>query len=313
MSSFERFKKSVDSSRIAQSMAKSQEKKSYDDGSWKIEADKETGSAEATIRFLPPKDGDIPYEVIFSHFFKGDDGSWCVVDRCGRTFGETCPICEANKALWATGREADQNVARNRKARKNYLFNIYVVDDKRHPENNGKVFPFKAGPSIFNMVMDAMKEDSEFDEEPKRPFDLYSGHNFILRIRKEQSKSFPTYDKSKFVSKATPLASTDEELEKIYNSMVDLKEFANRGRLSIDAVQEKAAKAYCGTLNLGGSASQKQARAYEALETPKAAEKSYTAGDALPWDEPVQQPSVKPSEISDDDDTFWSDLEAGKI
>ena len=54
MSSFERFKKSVDSSRIAENMAKSQERKSYDDGSWKIEADKETGSAEATIRFLPP-------------------------------------------------------------------------------------------------------------------------------------------------------------------------------------------------------------------------------------------------------------------
>lgn len=318
MSSFEKFRNAANSAKIAENMMKSQNKNNYDDGSWKLDTDKETGAAEAVIRFLPPKDGDMPYELIYSHFFKGDDGKWCVIDRCPRTFGEECPVCKANGELWATGREDDKAKASKRKARKNYVFNILVVKEPRHPENEGKVFPFKAGPAIFQMIMDAMRDDSEFGEAPKKPFDLFEGHNFVLRIRKEANREFPTYDKSFFQREATPVASSDAELERIFNSMTDLKEFVNSKRISESAVAQKAVGAYCTSLPKFATSQTRHAFTEAEPEMP-----SYKAMDKLPWDEEPDTPvaSAKPtpsvtggSEMgssTDDSMKFFEDLANG--
>lgn len=318
MSSFEKFRNAANSAKIAENMMKSQNKNNYDDGSWKLDTDKETGAAEAVIRFLPPKDGDMPYELIYSHFFKGDDGKWCVIDRCPRTFGEECPVCKANGELWATGREDDKAKASKRKARKNYVFNILVVKEPRHPENEGKVFPFKAGPAIFQMLMDAMRDDSEFGEAPKKPFDLFEGHNFVLRIRKEANREFPTYDKSFFQREATPVASSDAELERIFNSMTDLKEFVNSKRISETAVAQKAVGAYCTSLPKFATSQTRHAFTEAEPEMP-----SYKAMDKLPWDEEPDAPvaSAKPtpsvtggSEMgssTDDSMKFFEDLANG--
>lgn len=292
MSSFEKFRNAANSAKIAENMMKSQNKNNYDDGSWKLDPDKETGAAEAVIRFLPPKDGDMPYELIYSHFFKGDDGKWCIIERCPRTFGEECACCAANGELYATGREEDKNKARARKARKSYVFNILVVKEPRHPENEGKVFPFKAGPAIFQMIMDAMRDDSEFGEAPKKPFDLFEGHNFVLRIRKEANREFPTYDKSFFQREATPVASSDAELERIFNSMINLKEFAESKRISESAIATKVAGAYCTT-----SPKYATQQTRHAFSEPEPEMPSYKAMDKLPWDEEPEAP-VAPARVA---------------
>lgn len=226
--------------------------------------------------------------------------------------------CKCNGELWATGREDDKAKASKRKARKNYVFNILVVKEPRHPENEGKVFPFKAGPAIFQMIMDAMRDDSEFGEAPKKPFDLFEGHNFVLRIRKEANREFPTYDKSFFQREATPVASSDAELERIFNSMTDLKEFVNSKRISESAVAQKAVGAYCTSLPKFATSQTRHAFSEAEPEMP-----SYKAMDKLPWDEEPDAPvaSAKPtpsvtggSEMgssTDDSMKFFEDLANG--
>lgn len=299
--SFETFRRRANSAKIAETIIKSQEKKSFDDGSWKIQPDKDTGIAKATIRFLPAKEGDLPYELIYSHFFKGDDGNWCIVERCNRSFNEPCEICEKNRQLYNTGKESDKEIARKRKAKKTYIFNILVVDEPAHPENNGKVFVFKCGPAIFQMICDAM--NSQFGEEPKRPFDLDSGHNFHIRVRNDATKSnLPNYDKSVFADEATPAASSDAELERIYNEMVNLKEFANRGRKSDSEIHKLAERAYCSCLPSADFSSSSNG-ATTSTSNVFEPEPKGTNIDDIPWDTPAQ-----PSESVEDTKAFFASL-----
>lgn len=264
---------------------KAQEKKIAGDGYdyWKLEVDKEKGTGSAVIRFLPPKDTDLPYAKIYSHFFRGDDGKWCIIDRCPTTYGESCPLCERNRDLWSSGQEQK---GRERKRRTNYVFNIYVVKDPANPENEGKVFLYKTGPAIFNMITESMTP--QFDgEEPKKPFDIYEGHNFNIRVRSDPSRGgLASYDKSFFEDRATELAKNDAELERIYNAMVNLDEYIQVGRLSQADLEKKAIPAYGGVVT--STKSYTQSEEYDVPECPV---NTYKTMDPLPWDEEPTTPS----------------------
>ena len=284
-----------------ETVLKAQEKANqYGDGYnyWKLEVDKDKGTGSAVIRFLPPKDSELPYAKIYSHFFKGDDNRWCIIDRCPTTYGENCPICSANSNLWNSGQEEK---ARQRKRRTNYIFNILVIKDNANPENEGKVFLYKCGPAIFNMITESMTP--QFDgEEPKKPFDLFGGHNFNLRVRSDASRGgLASYDKSFFDDKATDVAANDAELEMIYNDMVNLDEYINVGKLSQDDIEKKAAAAYSSS---GGMASVQYAFSKSEVdeEMKKEPQESYKAMDPLPWDEEPATPSENMS--SDEEDTL---------
>ena len=316
MSGFDSFRRSS-SAKLAEAMKKSQEPKNYDDGSWKLEADKETGLGSAVIRFLPPKvEGDLPYISYSSHFFKGDDGRWCIVDRCPRSFGwdHRCPICDMNHELWESGIKENQEKARSRKAKKTYAFQIYIVKDPANPENEGKVKVFKCGPSIFKMVMDSMT--SQFGEEPKKPFDIYEGNNFMLRVYKDSDKKgLAQYDKSIFDNNFTALAANDAELEKIYNEMIDLKEFLHNGKiLTEDELDNLATKAYQNSIANSSTFSRATASASASTSAPRASTNTAPAKEIpqevapLPFD--IGE-TVAPSESSNDME-FWESL-ANKI
>ena len=191
------------------------------DNFWKPEIDK-AGNGMATIRFLPasPGDGDdaLPWVKLFSHGFQGP-GGW-LIDNCLTTKNQQCPVCEHNNRLRNSGIEANKEIVRKQKRKLNYVANIYVVSDPKHPENEGKVFLFKFGKKIFDKLNEAMNPQFE-DETPINPFDLWKGANFKLKIRKVEG--YQNYDKSEFES-ASPLSSNDEELEKIWKMEHTLKE-----------------------------------------------------------------------------------------
>ena len=191
------------------------------DNFWKPEIDK-AGNGMATIRFLPasPGDGDdaLPWVKLFSHGFQGP-GGW-LIDNCLTTKNQQCPVCEHNNRLWNSGIEANKEIVRKQKRKLNYVANIYVVSDPKHPENEGKVFLFKFGKKIFDKLNEAMNPQFE-DETPINPFDLWKGANFKLKIRKVEG--YQNYDKSEFES-ASPLSTDDEELEKIWKMEHTLKE-----------------------------------------------------------------------------------------
>ena len=190
-----------------------------DDRFWKADIDK-SGNGYAVIRFLPPVEGeDIPWIRVFNHGFQGP-GGW-YIENSLTTLGKKDPVSEYNSQLWATGIEANKDIVRKQKRRLTYYANIYVVEDSKRPENEGRVFLFKFGKKIFDKVNDLMNPQFE-DEQPVNPFDLWEGANFKLKIRKVEG--FTNYDKAEFAS-AAPLLEDDDELEKVWKQQYPLQDF----------------------------------------------------------------------------------------
>lgn len=253
---------------------------------WRPEVDK-AGNGMATIRFLPAsaQDGDdgLPWVKIFSHGFQGP-GGW-LIDNCLTTKSQQCPVCEHNNKLWNSGIEANKEIVRKQKRKLNYIANVYIVSDPKHPENEGQVKLFKFGKKIFDKITEAMNPAFE-DETPINPFDFWKGANFKLKITKVAG--YQNYDKSEFTS-AAPLSENDEELEKIWKSESALSELvADKEFKSYDFLKNRLEKVL--GLNDDGDAP----RARTTVEQAKAAPKKPVAFDA-------------PSE-DDDDMAYFSKL-----
>ena len=262
-----------------ESLNQSSETSSDDDKYWKPEIDK-SGNGYAVIRFLPepPQDEDgLPWVKSFRHGFQGP-GGW-LIDDCRTTNNEKCPVCEYNTSLWNSGIEANKKIARDQKRKLTYISNIYIVEDPKNPQNNGKVFLFKYGKIIFDKINGAMNPEFE-DEKPMNPFDLWKGANFKLKIRKVDG--YQNYDKCEFDS-AAPLLDDDDELEKIWKQEYSLKELIDPSKFnSYEKVKERLDK----VLGLNGAA-----------PTP-----TTTVEDVTPKSSPAKAAPKAPSLDEDDDD-----------
>ena len=105
------------------------------------------------------------------------------------------PVPEHNSQLWNSGVESDKEIARKQKRKLSYYANIYVVQDKANPQNEGRVFLYKFGKKIFDKIMEAMQPEFE-DETPINPFDFWQGANFKLKIVRKDG--YWNFDKSEF-------------------------------------------------------------------------------------------------------------------
>jgi len=194
---------------------------SSDERLWKPEVDK-AGNGFAIIRFLSaPQGEDLPWAKVYTHAFQGS-GGW-FIDNCLTTINQNCPVCEANRELWNTGSKANQDIVRDRKRKLSYYSNIYVVQDKAHPENEGKVFLYKYGKKIFDKIMAAMKPEFD-DETPINPFDFWAGANFKVKITKKDG--YWNYDKSEFGA-PEPLFDDDGAMEAVWKKTYSLAEFTD--------------------------------------------------------------------------------------
>lgn len=192
-----------------------------DDRLWKPEVDK-TGNGFAVIRFLPAPEGEeLPWAKVYTHAFQGT-GGW-FIDNCLTTINQNCPVCEANRELWNTGSKSNQDIVRDRKRKLSYYSNIYVVQDKAHPENEGKVFLYKYGKKIFDKISAAMQPEFD-DETPIDPFDFWKGANFKLKITKKDG--YWNYDKSEF-GEISALSDDDDVMESIWKKTYSLVEFTD--------------------------------------------------------------------------------------
>jgi hypothetical protein len=229
---------SLDKLRAAMESASPSEgaKKSYsDDNFWKPELDK-SGNGYAVVRFLPTPEGEeMPWVSYFDHGFQGP-GGW-YIEKSLTTLGKQDPVSEYNSQLWNTGIEANREIARKQKRRLHYVSNIYVVSDPKNPDNEGKVFSYRYGKKIFEMLKEAISPAFE-DEAPINPFDLRGeGANFKIKIRKVDG--YWNYDKSEFDT-PTPLFDSEEKLNNIYSSLSSLNDLiAPEQFKSYDELKEK--------------------------------------------------------------------------
>ena len=254
------------------------------DNFWRPEVDK-AGNGMATIRFLPAPavDGDdsLPWVKIFSHGFQGP-GGW-LIDNCLTTKNQQCPVCEHNSTLWNSGIEANKDVVRKQKRKLNYITNVYIVSDPKHPENEGQIKLFKFGKKIFDKISEAMNPQFA-DEEAINPFDMWKGANFKLKIRKVEG--YQNYDKSEFES-SSALLNDDDELEKIWKSEFSLAEMTGEKEFkTYDVLKQRLDK----VLGLNG-------------EAPKT---TVEQTKAKTFDAPKKEPAL----VSEDDDdlSYFSKL-----
>lgn len=210
------------------------ESSSYDDNRfWTLTVDK-TGNGKAVIRFLPaPQGEDNEWAQTFSHAFQGPTGAWYIENSLA-TVGKEDPVAELNRALWNTGLEVNKNRARAQKRKLNYYANIFVVSDPAKPENDGKVFLFKFGKQIFDLLQAAAvppeEEDEEDEETVKRdpfdPFDPWTGADLTLRASIDTKTKMRTYVKSKF-GKNKPISEDNKETERIWLACHPLAPFTD--------------------------------------------------------------------------------------
>ena len=216
----------------------STESKSYaDERFWKLEQDK-AGNATATIRFLPRVEGDeLPWVRVFKHSFQGPTGRW-YIENSLTTFGEKDPVGELNSRLWNSGSEANKELARKQKRRLSYIANILIVNDPKHPENEGKVFLFQFGKKIFDKIMDKARPTFE-DEKPVNVFDLWEGADFKLRMRKVDG--YANYDQSQFNEPSALYNGEEQKLLDVVGQQYKLAEFLDRDKYfkSFDQLSKK--------------------------------------------------------------------------
>ena len=258
---------------------------SSDDNYWRPEVDK-AGNGYAVIRFLPAPavDGDdgLPWTKIYTHGFQGP-GGWYIENSLTSVNNGKDPVSEYNSELWNSGIEANKEIARKQKRRLTYVSNILIVEDPKHPENNGQVKLFKFGKKIFDKITDALNPPPEFGETPVNPFDLWKGANFKLKIRKVEG--FQNYDKSEFDAPSALYDGDDAKLEAIWKSEYSLKEI----------LDPKNFKSY----------DELKVRLTRVLGAPATTAKSATIETATPS---VNEPSIEPSLDEDEDMALFNSL-----
>jgi len=269
------------------------QKQSYsDDRFWKPELDK-SGNGYAVFRFLPAvKNEDLPWARLWSHAFQGP-GGW-YIENSLTTLNKKDPVSESNSLLWNSGVEADKEIARKRKRKLSYIANVLIINDAKHPENEGQVKLFKFGKKIFDKITEAMKPEFE-DEKPINPFDFWEGANFKLKIRKVDG--YWNYDKSEFDS-PTAIADNDESIEEIWNKQYALKPFlAPENFKSYDELKSKLDKVLSGVRNTGTA---------EDVAIPPAAQVSKP--DVVAETVSAPTPVVEEDEDSDETLSYFSKL-----
>ena len=190
-----------------------------DERFWQPEVDK-LGNGSAVIRFLPEaKDNSTPFVRIFKHGFKNEaNGKW-FIENCPTTLNQECPVCANNSEHWESGVESRKKIASARKRKLQYVANVLIVKDPKHPENEGQVKLFTFGKKIFDKITEAGKPRFE-DQTPFDPFCPWEGANFNLRIVKEDG--YRNYDRSTF-SDPAPLGD-DKRIEEVWKLQHDLRE-----------------------------------------------------------------------------------------
>ena len=185
-----------------------------DEGYWRLTPDKQ-GNATAIVRFLPaPPPETVPFGSFFRHSFQGPNGWY--IENSRTTLGEPDPLSDFNSKLWATKDENIQNQVRKQSRKPTFVANVYIVQDKAKPENEGKVFLYRFGKKIMDKIKKAMypefAEDTPFD-----PFHVLEGANF--RLRQKKQAGFPNYDDSVFETPKPLLGGDETALTAVFQSL----------------------------------------------------------------------------------------------
>lgn len=298
MNSFAKLKQNFSLEKLAESVKKMTDKKTYEDDNenfWQPTVDK-TGTGYAIIRFLPTSENDNdPWIKLYTHGFQSN-GGW-YIENCPTTIGEKCPVCQNNSTLWNSGIEANKELARQQKRKLTYIANVLIIKDPENPSNEGQVKMFKFGKKIFEKIMDAINPKFH-DQEPINPLDFWNGANFRLRICKVDG--YRNYDKSEFDSPSKLYDGDDVRLEKLWKSQHCLSDLI---KPSVFKSYEELEDRFQRVIGNSVPASKVTDHSYDSEETYYDSKPTFNNRESAPPTAPVvPQKPVSPMTQFDDDD-----------
>ena len=138
------------------------------------------------------------------------------------TFGERDPVLEAKYRIIRNEDSSDdlrkkaESVIRSEK----WLVSAYVVKDPSNSENDGKTSIIRYGKQLHKIIMDAIEGEGS-EDFGSRIFDLSSnGCNLVIKVEKQGD--YPTYVSSKFSMPKAVEGLSEEKIDGIYNTAIDL-------------------------------------------------------------------------------------------
>jgi hypothetical protein len=174
-----------------------------------------------TVRFIPNvKDPADTFFHYYSHSWESFATGQFTSVVSPNTWGDRDPISEAYLSIMKHGSESDKKKARVISRRENWLVNVYVVNDPKNPDNNGKIKILRYGKQLHKIIMDALAGD-DADDYGDRIFDLSkSGCNFKIKV--ERQGDFPTYVSSKFAMPSEIEGMDEDVMEKVHTGIHEL-------------------------------------------------------------------------------------------
>lgn len=182
----------------------------------------ETGNTYL-VRLLPNvKDPEKTFFHYYAHGWESFSTGKYVTAMSPTTFNERDPIAEYRLSVRKTGSEEEKKKAEVLNRREYWLANVYVINDPKNPENNGKVKMIRYGRQLQKIIMDAISGEDAADYG-ERIFDL-SSNGCSLRIKVEKNQGgYPTYVSSKFTLPQEIPDMTDKKADNVYNSTHNLE------------------------------------------------------------------------------------------
>jgi len=193
------------------------------------------GKFEGIIRFLPNKDlEELPYFKYYRHNISNNGRFLNVI--CPTSFGLDCPICKKNGEDWAH----DEDAVRKRSRKQNFVSNIIVIKDNKNPDNEGKVFLYRYGKTIFQKIESVRKPEEDSIDDPIEIFDFYSGANFKLKIKlkKVGNSTMPNYDNCSFTESVPLYNGDDDKIDQVYEDMYNLQEYSDSLKSEMQSYEE---------------------------------------------------------------------------
>lgn len=200
------------------------------------------------VRILPAIDPEEVFSVPTARHRVDGEYYYCLKydmdPKTGR--GKKCPLCDARTRLFRSGDPDLIRIARDIKAKKQFLMNL--ID--RKDEDQTKVYVYAAGVKIYNKIVSTMIDD-DIDIT-----DIDNGFDFVVKKEegpKNEFGQFPSYDNSKAKRKPEPLHKDPEVIAKILENRTNLKAIP---RFEEEDVLQSAIDGYIQNLTNGGSKSE---------------------------------------------------------
>lgn len=173
------------------------------------------------VRLLPRMETETgqPWFEKRMHYIDLDNNEQ-IVEPCPTTIDEDCPFCEESQRLFNTGNPFDEEKALNLWRKKRYVANILVREDEREGgENEGGVFIWEFGTTIYDLMKNAISDDHLIFWDPFEGADL--------RIAVQKKQNYTNYDGSSFDRQNSPIAEDKSKAEEIVDKCYNLTEKFN--------------------------------------------------------------------------------------